>query len=127
VILYAFFGPSVYLETLGLHFVSSTAVFLAFFYVSLRELRGRAPRHALLAGMAAVAIPFVQFQDLLPKIAYLVCAGYKHLLSPRGTAYFYVRPDRWDHLEAYNANWRAADQPFNRYFGGPLSLSETAD
>ncbi len=55
VILYAFFGPSVYLETLGLHFVSSTAVFLAFFYVSLLELRGRAPRHALLAGMAAGA------------------------------------------------------------------------
>jgi hypothetical protein len=39
VVLYAFFGPSVYLETLGLHFVSSTAVFLAFFYFSLRELR----------------------------------------------------------------------------------------
>jgi hypothetical protein len=55
VVLYAFFGPSVYLETLGLHFVSSTAVFLAFFYVSLLELRGGTPRHALLAGMAAGA------------------------------------------------------------------------
>jgi Dolichyl-phosphate-mannose-protein mannosyltransferase len=54
-ILYAFFGPSVYLETLGLHFVSSTAVFLAFFYFSLRELRQGAPRHALLAGMTAGA------------------------------------------------------------------------
>ena len=59
------------------------------------------------------------------RIDYLVCAGYKHLLSPRGTAYFYVRPDRWDSLEPHNANWRAADQPFNRYFGGPLSLSRT--
>ena len=72
------------------------------------------------------SIPFVPLADILPKVTYLVCAGYKHLLSPRGTAYFYVRPDRWDHLEAHNANWRAADQPFNRYFGGPLSLSESA-
>jgi hypothetical protein len=55
VILYAFFGPSVYLETIGLHFVSSTAVFLAFFYFSLHELRQGAPRHALLAGMTAGA------------------------------------------------------------------------
>ncbi|HVA87822.1 MAG TPA: aminotransferase class V-fold PLP-dependent enzyme, partial [Candidatus Saccharimonadales bacterium] len=72
------------------------------------------------------SIPFVSIGEFLPRIAYLVCAGYKHLLSPRGTAYFYVRPDRWDHLEAHNANWRAADQPFNRYFGGPLHLSATA-
>jgi hypothetical protein len=55
VLLYAFFGPSVYLETLGLHFVSSTAVFLAFFHLSLRELRSGAPRRSLLAGMAAGA------------------------------------------------------------------------
>jgi selenocysteine lyase/cysteine desulfurase len=75
---------------------------------------------------ATQAVPFVPIADLLTKIDYLVCAGYKHLLSPRGTAYFYVRPDRWDSLEAHNANWRAADQPFNRYFGGPLSLSATA-
>jgi selenocysteine lyase/cysteine desulfurase len=75
---------------------------------------------------ATQAVPFVPIADLLPKIDYLVCSGYKHLLSPRGTAYFYVRPDRWDSLEAHNANWRAADQPFNRYFGGPLSLSANA-
>jgi selenocysteine lyase/cysteine desulfurase len=75
---------------------------------------------------ATQAVPFVPVADLLSKVDYLVVAGYKHLLSPRGTAYFYVRPDRWDRLEAHNANWRAADQPFNRYFGGPLSLSSTA-
>ena len=75
---------------------------------------------------ATQAVPFVPIAHLLPKIHYLVCSGYKHLLSPRGTAYFYIRPDMWEALEAHNANWRAADQPFNRYFGGPLSLSETA-
>jgi selenocysteine lyase/cysteine desulfurase len=75
---------------------------------------------------ATQSVPFVPLDDVINRVDYLVCAGYKHLLSPRGTAYFYVRPDRWDRLEAHNANWRAADQPFNRYFGGPLSLSATA-
>jgi selenocysteine lyase/cysteine desulfurase len=71
-------------------------------------------------------VPFVPIADLLPSIDYMVCAGYKHLLSPRGTGYFYVRPDRWEALEAHNANWRAADQPFARYFGGPLALAASA-
>jgi selenocysteine lyase/cysteine desulfurase len=75
---------------------------------------------------ATQAVPFVPIADLLSQIDYMVVAGYKHLLSPRGTAYFYVRPDRWQGLEAHNANWRAADQPFTRYFGGPLALAGSA-
>ena len=75
---------------------------------------------------ATQAVPFVPIGDLLPSIDYLVVAGYKHLLSPRGTAYLYVRPDRWDALEAHNANWRASEEPFSRYFGGPLALASTA-
>ncbi|MBI2617817.1 hypothetical protein HYW55_06815 [Candidatus Gottesmanbacteria bacterium] len=39
VCLYAFSAPSLYLETLGLHFVSSTALFLVFFYVALLYLK----------------------------------------------------------------------------------------
>ena len=53
VAVHAMFGPSLYLETLGVHFVSSTAVFLAFFYYVLRERRGGAARNALLAGLLA--------------------------------------------------------------------------
>ena len=75
---------------------------------------------------ATQAVPFVPIADLLPKIDYLVCAGYKHLLSPRGTAYLYVRRDRWDDLEPRNANWRSADLPYGRYFGGPLTLAPDA-
>jgi Dolichyl-phosphate-mannose-protein mannosyltransferase len=52
---YAFFGPSLYLETLGLHFISSAAVFLAFFYFALREFRGGETRFAVLAGLSAGA------------------------------------------------------------------------
>ncbi len=75
---------------------------------------------------ATQAIPFVPLDALIDRVDYLVCSGYKHLLSPRGTAYFYVRRDRWDDLEPRNANWRAADLPFGRYFGGPLTLAADA-
>lgn len=72
------------------------------------------------------AIPFIALDGVIDRIDYLVCSGYKHLLSPRGTAYLYVRRDRWDELEPRNANWRAADQPYGRYFGGPLTLAPDA-
>ena len=63
---------------------------------------------------------------VIDRIDYLVCSGYKHLLSPRGTGYLYVRRDHWDELEPRNANWRAADRPYVRYFGGPLTLAPDA-
>ncbi len=75
---------------------------------------------------ATQGVPFVPLDGVIDRIDYLVCSGYKHLLSPRGTAYLYVRRDRWDGLEARNANWRAADLPYGRYFGGPLTLAPDA-
>lgn len=75
---------------------------------------------------ATQGIPFVPLDGVIDRIDYLVCSGYKHLLSPRGTAYFYVRRDRWEELEPRNANWRSADQPYARYFGGPLTLAPDA-
>jgi selenocysteine lyase/cysteine desulfurase len=75
---------------------------------------------------ATQGIPFVPLEAAIERIDYLVCSGYKHLLSPRGTAYLYVRRDRWDELEPRNANWRSADQPYGRYFGGPLTLAPDA-
>ncbi len=71
-------------------------------------------------------IPFVALEPFIEQVDYLVCSGYKHLLSPRGTAYLYVRRDRWDELEPRNANWRSADLPYGRYFGGPLTLAADA-
>lgn len=75
---------------------------------------------------ATQGIPFVPLEGVIDRIDYLVCSGYKHLLSPRGTGYLYVRRDRWDDLEPLNANWRSADQPYARYFGGPLTLAPDA-
>jgi hypothetical protein len=54
-ILYSFFWPSLYLETLGLHFVSSTAAFLAFFYVALRHFRTGCLRMTVVSGLLAGA------------------------------------------------------------------------
>ena len=53
VVVYAFFAPSAYLDTLGVHFISSTAAFLVFFYFAVRELRHGLARDALLAGLSA--------------------------------------------------------------------------
>jgi hypothetical protein len=51
VLLYSFFAPSVYLETLGFFFVSSTAIFTVFFYFALREYKTGEMLHAAMAGI----------------------------------------------------------------------------
>jgi hypothetical protein len=52
VLLYSFLAISLWLETLGLHFISSTAIFTVFFYLALREYRSGEMFHAALAGIA---------------------------------------------------------------------------
>jgi selenocysteine lyase/cysteine desulfurase len=59
-------------------------------------------------------------------VDYVVCAAYKHLLCPRGVAFFVVRADHHDELGPWNANWRAASDPYGRYAGGLLTLAEGA-
>lgn len=49
--IYAFMAPSIYLETLGLHFISSTAIYLLFFYVLMCALQSRS---AFLFGLTGV-------------------------------------------------------------------------
>jgi selenocysteine lyase/cysteine desulfurase len=93
----------------------------------LEAITAAAGRHgARIMIDATQAIPFVPLEGVIDRIDYLVCSGYKHLLSPRGTAYLYVRRDHWDEVEPRNANWRAADLPYGRYFGGPLTLAPDA-
>jgi selenocysteine lyase/cysteine desulfurase len=75
---------------------------------------------------ATQGVPFVPLERFIDRIDYLVCSGYKHILCPRGVSFLVVREDRWETLEPLNANWRAADEPFKRYFGGPLTLAPDA-
>jgi selenocysteine lyase/cysteine desulfurase len=69
------------------------------------------------------ALPFVPLGPWLDRVDYVVCAAYKHLLCPRGTGFLYVRPERRESLPALFAGWRAADRPYERYYGGDLTLA----
>lgn len=57
---------------------------------------------------------------------YTACAGYKWLISPRGTAYFTLRPELRDGLIAHGAGWYAGEVVDASYYGAPLRLAEDA-
>jgi selenocysteine lyase/cysteine desulfurase len=56
----------------------------------------------------------------------VVCAAYKWLLSPRGSAFMTVRPELAERLTPHGAGWYAGDDPHGSYYGGPLRLSRDA-
>jgi len=49
------------------------------------------------------------------------------LLSPRGTAFLAVRPDRWEGLRPLTAGWYAGDDPWTSIYGLPLRLAAAVD
>ncbi len=51
VFLYAYLAISMYLETLGLHFVSSTAAFMVFFYLSILNWKNNNILYSVLSGI----------------------------------------------------------------------------
>lgn len=75
---------------------------------------------------ATQGIPFVPLGGLVDRIDYLFCSAYKHLLCPRGVAFMAVRGDHVGRIAPILANWRAADRPYGRFFGGPLTLAQDA-
>ncbi|MEW6269131.1 MAG: aminotransferase class V-fold PLP-dependent enzyme [Thermodesulfobacteriota bacterium] len=56
----------------------------------------------------------------------VVCAAYKWLMSPRGTAFMSVRPRLLERIVPHAAGWYAGEDPHQTYFGGPLRLARTA-
>jgi selenocysteine lyase/cysteine desulfurase len=56
----------------------------------------------------------------------VACAGYKWLLSPRGTAYLYVSPALLERVAPLHAGWFSSDDPYTSYYGLPLRLAPTA-
>ena len=57
---------------------------------------------------------------------FLVAAGYKWLISPRGTAWMTVAPDRLDSVLPSQAGWFAGDDVHSAYIGPPLRLAGDA-
>lgn len=57
---------------------------------------------------------------------FVSCATYKWLLSPRGTGFGIVRPERFDMLRPLYAGWYAGDDPWTSIYGPPLRLAKDA-
>jgi selenocysteine lyase/cysteine desulfurase len=72
---------------------------------------------------ATHALPFVAVD---PRADFVVCAAYKHLLSPRGVAFMAVARQRWDDLTPWLANWRSSSDPYRVYYGGQLDVASNA-
>jgi selenocysteine lyase/cysteine desulfurase len=68
-------------------------------------------------------VPFVAVD---PRADFVVCAAYKHLLSPRGAAFLSIAREHWDRTPAWLANWRSATDPYHVYYGGPLDQAPNA-
>lgn len=79
---------------------------------------------------AEMLVDLTQAAGWLPvdasRYSFTVAAGYKWLLSPRGTAYFTVRPDLLDQVVPTGANWYAGERPWDSIYGSPLRLAEDA-
>jgi selenocysteine lyase/cysteine desulfurase len=57
---------------------------------------------------------------------WVVGAGYKWLLTPRGAAWLAVRPDALERTVPLDANWYAAAEPWDGIYGLPLRLASDA-
>lgn len=82
VVLYAFFAPAVYLETLGFMFVSSAAVLLASFYFALKEYRTGEMFSAAMAGIACGFCYLTYYSSYLA-LPLLLAFFAMHLLKER--------------------------------------------
>jgi len=62
----------------------------------------------------------------LSRFDFAVCAGYKWLLGPRGTAFLFTPPEARERLLPHSAGWYATEDPMANLYGGPLRLAGDA-
>lgn len=88
-------------------------------------LREAAERHGALTFLDAT-----QASGWLPldagDVDFLAAAGYKWLLSPRGTAFMAVRGSALERLRPTAAGWFAGEPRWDSLYGGPLRLAREA-
>ena len=75
---------------------------------------------------ATHGVPFVDLGDVIDRVDYNLVHGYKHLLCPRGVAFMILREDHVGPLPPIVSSWRASDDPYTKFFGGPLELADGA-
>jgi len=91
----------------------------------LDALAAAAAAHGCLTYVDATqAVGWLPF-DAAP-LDFVSCATYKWLLSPRGTAFGVVRPERLEMLRPLHAGWYAGDDPWTSIYGPPLRLARAA-
>ena len=56
----------------------------------------------------------------------LVCAAYKWLVSPRGTAFMALAPQLAERVVPHAAGWFAAEDIHGSYYGAPMRLADSA-
>jgi selenocysteine lyase/cysteine desulfurase len=87
-------------------------------------------RDAAAASGARVLLDVTQAAGWLPLrlgwADWVVGAGYKWLLSPRGAAWLALRPDALERTVPHAANWYAATDPWSATYGLPLRLADDA-
>jgi len=91
----------------------------------LDALADAAARHGCLtyidATQAAGWLPFSA-----DRFDFVSCGAYKWLLSPRGAAFFVVRPEHLSMLRPSMAGWYAGEDPWTSIYGPPLRLAKDA-
>jgi selenocysteine lyase/cysteine desulfurase len=79
---------------------------------------------------ARVLLDITQSCGWLPldcsRVDYLVCAGYKWLLCPRGVAFLAVHPSLLEEITPTSAGWYAGADVWSSIYGGPLRLATDA-
>jgi selenocysteine lyase/cysteine desulfurase len=91
----------------------------------LDALSAAAARHGCLTYVDATqAVGWLPFDAT--RFDFVSCGTYKWLLSPRGTAFGVVRPERLEMLRPVNAGWYAGDDPWTSIYGPPLRLAKDA-
>jgi selenocysteine lyase/cysteine desulfurase len=91
----------------------------------LDALAAAAAAHGCLTFVDATqAVGWLPFQA--DAFDFVACAAYKWLLSPRGTAFGVVRPERLGMLRPLYAGWYAGDDPWAAIYGPPLRLAADA-
>jgi len=91
----------------------------------LEALASAAARHGCLTYVdASQAVGWLPFHA--DRFDFASCAAYKWLLSPRGTAFGVVRPERLAMLRPLYAGWYAGDDPWTSIYGPPLRLAKDA-
>ncbi|SDO40496.1 Selenocysteine lyase/Cysteine desulfurase [Nakamurella panacisegetis] len=87
-------------------------------------------RNATTASGARLLVDTTQSAGWLPldcsAFDFVVCGGYKWLLSPRGTAYLAVHPGAMDTLRPLAGGWYAGEDPWDSIYGSPLRLASSA-